>query len=217
MIHLALLLTLATLPNQGQPQAAPAPLKHVYAATDLDRYRLEFRIEVGDGIEIKSDVIEKVNKLLDGGKSNLTLTVDHYTSGLDSASDAPEPFTGDFDEHGVSTQAIAGDSEIIYFLFELANNVPGNAISAGESYKVDFKVGAKAISIKGKCKELKVIGGSAVALLEWSAAMETSTSDLMLDGKSQVDVVTGKLIKSDVDFTQGTVTGKIKVVAIKKP
>ena len=220
MIHIALGLSIFALAFQGAAQTPTTPgavnLKRIYALADKDIYRAVANLEAGGTQEMSADVVIKVTKLVDDKKANATLTVLNFKSTMDEG-EAPEAFDQVLDEHGMGDSFADHGNQIVYTLCELLAIVPGSSLKPGDDYSFNLHQTNGSVVGKGRFTDVKDLEGKKVAFLEWTCTITPPDGgEVSFKAKSQVDPLTGKVLKCEAELDPGRISGKISI-ELKKP
>lgn len=134
------------------------PFKRTYAQSEKSTYNVTMQVEAF-GLSIDSDIEQSVGKVLDGGKTELTLkTVRYVTTGETRPSVAPGPLTSKVGAFNMleSLKLTMGGTDFLYLFLGAAGMTADKSVRTGEEYALSWEAKGGGESLKGTGKVLDI-------------------------------------------------------------
>ncbi len=193
---------IATMALAAASVAAPLDLEsvnfvHAYKPEDKTSYELHIEGEV-TGMEVYGVFELTIKSEPKDGKTKASLKFTTLDMMGDDMTDELDTIDYDLDKHGIPTEAMDDDMDIIAFVAMLTTFVPAASLDEGDEFKI--KLSKEAYGFEGEGKFVGMIedDGVSLAFLKCEGTMFIEGEDVFTTIESYYNPATKRIVKGEV-------------------
>ena len=170
---------------------------HAYKPEDKATYELHIESEV-QGIEVDGEFELTIKSEPEDGKTKASLKFTALDMmGQDMTAEIGS-FDYDLDKHGIPTQALDDQMDIIAFVAMLTTFVPAKSLDEGEEFKIKLSDDAFGFEGEGKFVGMRDVDDLSLAFLKCEGTMLIEGEDVFTTIESYYDPATKRIVKGEV-------------------